>query len=108
MPSADSLIVKWFYQMGKLSSDGMSLKGFSFSELKAFNDLYQLDLDPWESEQLIMMSRTYAFTLTEAKDPTMSAPWHDKEFSDLEHARAKVFRNGKNLAKIINQSKKQS
>ena len=81
----------------------MGLTAITFSELSAFNNMLQLDLTPWESEQLIMMSREYTSMISAAKDPLMSAPWHSEYYDDLQAARDRVVRNGRKMAKVINQ-----
>ena len=106
MPSADTLIVTWFHQLGRCTSNGMGVVAVSFTELSAFNERMQLNLSPWESEILVNMSREYSVMLNSAKDPLMSAPWHSEHFDELEHARARAVKNARAMKEAVNRIKK--
>lgn len=90
VPSADTLIVTWFHEIGRCSMSDMTVKSVSFSEIESFSNLYQLNISPWEAEQLMAMSREYATMRTIAKDPKMRSPWNPDWFDERQFARNRV------------------
>ena len=90
MPPADTLVVEWFHKIGRCVSNGMGINSVSWAEIESFNNIQQLNLSPWESAQIRLMSENYTSMLSIAKKPLTPCPWHGKKFNAREFARAKV------------------
>lgn len=99
MPDVDLFIVNCFHGVGRCLSGGMAVVSITWQELKSYSELSGYDLTPWESEQIINMSREYCSWLSK-KDPLISAPWHDDSYSELQVARERVVKNAMKL-KIV-------
>lgn len=80
----------------------MGLTPITFTELINFSLSLNLNLTPWESQQLIIMSREYCGMINAAKKLDCPCPWHPEGYSDLAMAREKVVRNGMKLRQVIN------
>ena len=92
MPKADPLIVQWFHKLGRGLSDGMGLTPITFTELNSFPQVLNLNITPWECEQLITMSREYCGMIHKAKDKNCKCPWHSDKYDARQSAAAKVER----------------
>jgi len=68
--------------------------------------MMKVDLTPWETEQLINMSREYCAMISIAKDPQEPNPWRADDYSELQEAREKVFRNGMKISKKMEEINK--
>lgn len=79
MPEVDAFIVNAFHQIGMVSSGSMSLAAITFAELDHFCNRMCVDLTPWESMQVINMSREYCYWLNKSKDPMCVSPWNDND-----------------------------
>lgn len=69
-------LVDWLHQAGTVNSGAMG--GFSalaWTELRAWSQLCGIELQPWEAETIMLLSRTYASMFAEAADPHCPAPY---------------------------------
>ena len=66
------------------TSNGMGKTALSWQEVKAYSDLTQTELTPWESRQLIIMSRAYCNMNYEATENRITRQPYDPEVSESE------------------------
>lgn len=86
----------------------MGLSAFTFQELDSFSRIMNISLTPWESEQLIMMSREYCSMISIAKEPSTPNPWLPEGYSELDEARERVVRNGMKMRDNIKKAEEKA
>lgn len=74
IPDADPYLVDCWNRLGRCESIGYGAMSLKWSEIDAFCNRSGRDLEPWQCDLLIDMSRDYCNALREAKDPNMPAP----------------------------------
>ena len=83
LPHADSYLIKCFDLMGQCSTNGMGATALTWSDVESFSNRSGYDLNGWESEQIIMMSRKYCSMYQQSKElgypPPYSAAASDKD-----------------------------
>ena len=58
-PDADHFICQMWHELGLAGKTGMGETTLSWTEIDSYSRLKQLDIEPWEAECLVMMSRDY-------------------------------------------------
>lgn len=100
MPEADPFLVKSFVLSGKCLSGGIGASPLTWQEIDALDRLQGLGLSPWDSEQLMMMSKVYLSVKHKAsKDPSMLSPYAEETEEALNKQRESVARQFKNMFK---------
>lgn len=100
MPEADPLLVRAFILSGKCLSGGMGQSPLTWQEIDALNRLQDLNLSPWDTEQIMMMSRVYLSTKQRASaDPSMLSPYAEETEEALNKQRESVAKQLKMLFK---------
>lgn len=104
MPDIDEYIKKCFELLGRCLNIGMGHIYLTWKELEAFTNKSCYDLNGWESEQIIMMSRNYCNFLQKAKDPNCSSPYseHSDDFDEVEDMRERVDSTWDSIARSLN------
>ncbi len=65
--------------MGCANNTGMGLTRLSWQEIESYSRLSGVDLTPWESEQVINMSREYCLWKQKGAKQDCQAPWIDEK-----------------------------
>jgi len=78
MPDVDPFLLHTFREIGMADSKGMQLTPLSFIELDAYCNRMKVDLTPWESINIIDMSRDYVGWLNKGTNPQCTSPWKDR------------------------------
>lgn len=78
MPECDSIVVDAFISVGKGALTGDGYFPVTWQEVESYSRMSGVDLTPWESRQVINMSRVFCSTKAEAtRDPNMPPPYMD-------------------------------
>jgi len=77
LPDADNHIVSAFHMLGVYSSNGMGQVPVSWSDVHGFCQSSTYDLEGWQAETLIDMSRIYCSWIHKGKDANCFSPWDD-------------------------------
>ena len=59
MPDCDQFIANGWHDLGLTSSEGMGETPLKWSEVKSYSEIMALDLQPFEAETIVNMSKTY-------------------------------------------------
>lgn len=65
----------------------MGVAPFSWSEVYAMNEIKELELESWEAETLISMSRDYVSWNIKGKEKNCLSPWDDTSKEAMERQR---------------------
>lgn len=68
--------------MGPITANGMGLQPVTWQELQAWRESSGTHCDPWELEQVKMLSMVYLDQFNKAEKPDCPAPWIDPDFVD--------------------------
>jgi len=82
MPEVDNYLVNCFYLSGVYLTNGMGITPLTWVEINSFTNVSGYDLNNWEAEQLILMSREYCNMSHKANDDIDCPPPFDLTFSD--------------------------
>lgn len=58
-PDADQFICQMWHELGLASKTGMGETVISWTEIDSYSRIKHLDIEPWEADCLVMMSREY-------------------------------------------------
>lgn len=72
-------LLNYFHATGMVVSSGMGLSPISWTELRNYCLLNNLDFSPWEVEQIMMMSRSYSNMLRKAEEVGTPPPFTCEE-----------------------------
>lgn len=93
------------YLLSELQNAGLAKSGangiepLSWTELKAYVDLTDSALQPWECEAMIEVSRTYVRSYHAASDNTMPPPYVTENEDELEQHQQWVIENDEALSR---------
>lgn len=99
--SADHL-EDWFEMLGKF---GENVTPLPWKEIQAFNDVLKIDMEPWEAEALMIMSRSYCNIYHQAKEPNYPAPY-DTDTDEIREQKAQKVSDGFKALAARKKSKK--
>lgn len=74
-PIDEAYIVDWLFELGPTGHGFSGPVGISWQELAHWQDLTAYEVDPYEAEALVRMSRAYAAELNSAQDPKARPPY---------------------------------
>lgn len=77
LPEADSYLTKCFELSGFCLSGSMGAVPLTWSEVGSFSMLSGYQLNGWQSEQIIKMSRDYCYMLSKAKLLGYPSPYQE-------------------------------
>ena len=99
LPEVDGCeyLITYLMDVGPAANNGMGQAPVSYSEIKAWAELTDTRLSPWDAEMIRRLSRVYVQESIRAKDPGAPAPYRDK--LDTAQQRAAVVAGFKSLAK---------
>lgn len=98
MPDCDEVVKQAFLNCGCGLSGGMGLTPLTWCEIKAYSDLSRTNLSAWESDQVMMMSRTYCSFINKAKSETCVQPyWPDYNEQELVDYHKSISRLTENM-----------
>lgn len=83
LPEIEQFISKCFSLIGYYLSGGMGATPLTWSEIESFTNKSGYQLNGWECEQLLSMSRSYCGFLEKAKKPSCLPPYRDN-FDDID------------------------
>ncbi len=83
MPTADTLLTQCFMQLGVAMNGGMAQSAVTWQEIDAYCNRSGNDLNYWECDQLIKMSRAYVSAVSRFKDHEAEPPYQ-REYTEKE------------------------
>ena len=72
-------LVGFFVKLGRVKQTGTGLVPYDWQDLKAWESMQGIDLEPREADLLIDLSQIYAVELSKSSDSTYPAPYRDLE-----------------------------
>ena len=76
LPPCNEYLAKCFTLAGMCNTGGMGVTALDWQDIKAFSEQSSYELNGWESEMVIMMSRVYCGFSHEAKELSCTAPYN--------------------------------
>lgn len=77
LPEINGFLSLCFQLSGFCLNGSMGSIPFTWSEIKSFSDQSGYKLSGWESEQIILMSRSYCYMATKAKELGCPPPYQE-------------------------------
>lgn len=77
LPDCDEFIAMCFQMSGMVMSGGMGQATLTWAEVEAFSGQSGYTLSGWESEQIILMSRSYCSMSIKAKELSCLPPYQE-------------------------------
>lgn len=88
MPNADIFLVEAFNMSGVYESNGMGITPLTWSSIDGFCNRSTYDLEGWQAEIIIDMSRIYCSWINKGKVDICSSPWkHESEVDEIDQDR---------------------
>lgn len=88
-------LLGFFFASGQVIQNGMGIAPLTWQEIKAYNEVNELQMCTWEMGLIKRMSEVYCSEYAQSSDPKRPSPYEVEVEQNVETelAKAKLFRN---------------